>query len=227
MARLVAGILILLAAPALAATTTDVAGDVTPSIGAAPVDEPSVDILWIRGEHANGTLALTLHVAGPVPTTTGDASRQHSHLFLVAYNAPEGQPIYQQVVDGRDAIGVVCRFDEGQANLGCEMSVGDAVLRGVGVEGHNLTVRIATERADPFAVGASSSITISNATRETGREVIAQDFTDNALPYQSRPPDDAPAASPAQTTRPWYLHPLAWFTGGLFVVALLLYIRKR
>ncbi len=209
MARPLAGLLILLLATQVAAqtaSTTDVAGDAAARVGGEPVHEPSVDLLRVSGVQDNGTLRLTIQVASDIPTASGDPDRRHTHLFMVAYGAPAGESIFQQVSEGRDALAVVCDLHEGVGDLGCQMSVGDASIRGVSAVGANLTVRIGTPYTGDFEVAASTTLSVPDSETDTERSIVAQDFTENALPYTGPPSTDSTQPPTAPGT-PWYKTP--------------------
>lgn len=218
MARLVAGILILLIPVAAGVTMPDAAGDVAQRVGGESLDEPAIDIRNVTGVVSEGRLELRLDVGAEIPTDTGDGSRRFSYLFMLAHTSDDGS-IFQQVSEGRDAIAVLCDLNEGQADLSCRMSIGDAAIKGIGTDGASLSVRLDYDRNDTYQVGASTTISVLNETTQQ-REVIAQDFTDNALPYQTGPTTtDTGAAAPAST--PWYRTP--WIFALLAVAGIGVY----
>lgn len=208
MARLASCLLLILAIP-LVAGIADPQGDATQRVGGEPVDEPAIDLRNVTATLNEGLFSLRIETWGDLmigdqaPAQAPD--REYTYLFIVALGVASDTNLYNHVSAGGDSITVICTYHEGAFDLSCKVTAGDAVLRATGAAGRNVTARFAADFQGSYAIGASSHVSIPNG---TGREILAQDFTSNALPYQGLPGgpqvgeagDDGAAASKG----PWW-----------------------
>lgn len=197
---------VLLALPlAQGATTTDPQGDVAMRQFGEPVDQPAVDLIEVRGELADGVLALSIEVDGILPIEgDADPDRRFSYLFIVGRGA--NGTLFQD-----SHLAVVCSFHQGGLDLGCELTQGDATLRRTAASDRNVSVELRVTWDGPLRVGAMANEAVANGTAE---DIVAQDFTDNAVANQQPPPADGPADAPSPT--PW------WKTPWILVVVIVL-----
>ncbi len=210
MARPAICLLVILLLP-LAAATGDPQGDPSARIGGAPVDVPAIDLKDVNGTIEGGVLSLTLTTWGDLlvgsQAPAQNASRLYTYLFIVALGAAPDTNLYTHVSSGGESITAVCTYSEGALDLACEMTHGNGTLRGAGADGAELTARFAIAFKGPIAIGGSAHLSIPNGTE---REILAQDFTSNALPYQGLPGDlGGEGGSEAPAGTPWWRS--GWF----------------
>lgn len=204
----------LLAALVLAgpvAAIDDPAGDVGATIGGLPVDAPYVDIRNVTGTVASDVLDLRMVFEAAWSTAPADV--ELNAIFIVDLEGQGDDNVYQ----GHD-ITVLCTKNTTSGAFGCRDTNQDPdtahAVTGAGIDDRNVTARILLKQADDEVAVAGGSSRV-----EQGN-VTAQDFTDNALPYNSRPAEpEVIEPEPVEESPAWSL--------GLLMVALLLLARQR
>ncbi len=205
MARLANCLLLILLAP-LVGAVTDPAGDTSARVGGEPVSAPAIDLRNVTGALVDGVLSLQLETWGDLmigsQAQQQDPDREYTYLFIVAFGIDPDDNLYDHVSSGGDSLTAICTYHEGFFDLACNVTQGDGVLRGAGATGRNVTSRFEVAYEGRFAVGGSSHVSIPNGTT---RDIIAQDFTANALPYQGPPggPEVGQVSEPAEAG-PWW-----------------------
>lgn len=204
MGRPVAGVLSLLLLLPLAGAIEDPAGDVSRQVGGPPVEAPWIDIRQATYTTEGDRLLLRMQLeAAP-----GDAPSNATLQFLFPFDL-DGEPGAQ--VFGNDDGTIRCMLEAG--GFGCQDTSGAFTVLAAGLQGRNVTATVRLPEADETIALAGASTMLQDG------NVTGQDFTDNALPYNSRPPTDDPVATPeppaegADRTWAWLL--LAAGIGGL------------
>ncbi len=206
----------------LASAIPDDAGDVAQVPGGPPVIAPHIDLVEVEGLLDNGTLTLRIETAGVLrPAAQANTSIELSYLFIVAIGADQDVDLYTHLTSQAPTLVVRCAWHQGMDDAGCQITEGDGVLRGLIIDDRNLTARLAVDWNDRFAIGAAA--TESHA--QSDPQVIAQDFTDNALPY--RQPDPQTPTSETTAQRPWWQSPWLLFAAVAAGVAFGLWRRSK
>lgn len=203
-------LLALFASHAAAVTVTDPEGDPARIVFGEPVEAPAIDILEVEGTLENGTLRMRIEVATslPIDAPEPDADRRYTYLFIIAEGEGEGS-LYEEAT-----LTTNCQFHHGEGPIQCEVSQGDGSIRRVGTDDRNVTAHLNVPWDGPFRIGAAAHESFPNGTQ---RDIVAQDFTDNALPYQEPPGDGDPPPGPPEST-PW------WRTPWILLVVLLILV---
>lgn len=209
----------LLLASAQAATTADPRGDVAARAFGEPVQQAAVDLVEVRGDLVDHVLALEIEVAGRLPIEgEPEPDRRFSYLFIVG-RGEEGT-LFQE-----SDLTALCFFHQGQVDLRCEVTDGDGTLRRSGATDRNVSLHVQVPWDGPLRVGAFAHESLPNG---TDRDIVAQDFTDNAVPYQPAPDDPPPggAGGPGGPA-PWWRTPWVLLVLLAGVAAALLWRRTR
>lgn len=177
MGRLGPGLLAILLIPAVAAIE-DPAGDVSATLGGAPVDVPYVDIRNVTGLIQNDVLEVRMQFEAP--WSVAPSGVEINAIFIVDLDGTGDANVYQT-----HDITVLCTKNVGSGAFGCRDTNQDpdtahAVI-GAGIEGNNVTARIQLKQPDDAVAVAGGSSRVEDG------NVTAQDFTGNALPYNNRP----------------------------------------
>ncbi len=222
MARLVCCLLLILLP--VAAAISDPAGDPSQRVGSQPVDAPAIDLRNVTGTLVDGVFDVRIETWGDLligdQAPDGDPNRTYTYLFIVALDASAEANLYEHISKGGDTVTIVCVYHEGQFDLTCQITQGEGVLRSTGAVGRNVTARFSLDFSGPYAVGGSSHVSIPNG---TDQEILAQDFTSNALPYQGLPSGGEVAGPEPVDERPWWRSGWLVFAGiavAIFVIGM-------
>lgn len=194
MGRLGASLLLILLAPITAAVgVTDAEDDVgNYEAGQSfPVHAPYIDILNVSMEQEGPELVLWMHLADRVSTRPSDA--RLGYLFIFTFRGDPSRSLYEQethTVLCTVEASIACRDTNPDADDAFEVAV-------AGIHGAAVTSRLRLEApSGEWLIGAATSQTIEG-------NVTAQDFTDNALPFQAGP-EPSPTFTATTPDEPWW-----------------------
>lgn len=189
MGRLVASLLILLLP--VAGAIEDPAGDVGVTVGGQPIDVPYVDIRNVTAEVVGDRMHLRMEVLGSI--AAAPAGLQLNYLFPFQLGGKDGDTVF-----GTEDGTILCSLRSGEGHVVCRDSSDAYAVVAAGLDDRNVTaiVVLPESTASVAVAGLSQRIEDGNVT--------AQDFTDNALPYSSRPQTDTESTpSPGEDAPGW------------------------